>query len=372
MDIVSFFSSLLDLSYPFELAAVDKVEQGGKVEQVELMIKISSDYVYSSPEGEICRIHSFDERVWRHLNLFEYPCYIRCKVPRYQDKSGKTYLLEVPWARPRSGFTLLFEGQIMTMIAMTHNVAAVACYLGEYPQRIWNLFHYYTDHHLPRVQEQPAAKVIGIDETSKRKGHNYISLFVDLDRTKILDIQDGKDSETIKRFRENYPHAEAIEALSIDMSPAFIKGATEYLPQAKITFDKFHVVKIVNEAFRKMYRNSSKQSLDIEALSFHQQMFQKLWQQQSIQEAAGFLQFWSDLASDYGLTNLSKTLNRHFDGIIEYIRSKITNAVLEGINNKVQLIKKTARGYRYVDTFKKMIFICFNQFQFNFDSIMST
>lgn len=120
-----------------------------------------------------------------------------------------------------------------------------------------------SDHKIWRVQEVyiNAAKfdedfskinTIGMDETSVAKGHDYITLFVDLNERKTCYITDGKGHQTVSDFVEvledKNGDRKQIEHVSCDMSPAFIKGVNEYLPEAEITFDKFHILKIINEA----------------------------------------------------------------------------------------------------------------------------
>ncbi|MCX5970595.1 MAG: transposase [Coprothermobacterota bacterium] len=102
------------------------------------------------------------------------------------------------------------------------------------------------------MEDYSGVTQIGVDETSKAKGHDYVSLFVDLGKKRTLFVAEGKGSQTMAAFAEDlqvhHGHPDQIADVSIDMSPAFIKGVAECLPKAAITFDKYHIMKIINTA----------------------------------------------------------------------------------------------------------------------------
>src|ERR1019366_2132684 len=93
---------------------------------------------------------------------------------------------------------------------------------------------------------------VAIDETAARRGHDYITLFVDIDQARVVFAAEGKDAETVAAFADDLTahggNPDAVSEVCIDMSPAFIKGTAESLPKAAVTFDKFHAVKIINDA----------------------------------------------------------------------------------------------------------------------------
>ena len=176
------------------------------------------------------------------------------------------------------------------------------------------------------------------------------------------------------------------------MLPAFISGCLEYLPNASITFDKFHIIKEVNKAMEELRRMESK---EYKALKGHKylflknkvtqdqrnllnhftimypkpgegyrfvQMFKDFWGIEDIEVAKGYMGFWCDIVMESGIQpfiKVAKLIKSHWTGVVNYIESKITNGVLEGINTKIQLTKKGARGYRDINNFINMIyFIC--------------
>lgn len=361
------FAKLLHVQAPFSITEIRFFDEDDQ-QAVELIVAVDPAFRPLDESGQRCTLHSYYERRWRHLNLFEYRCYLRCRLPRYQSTQGQVKTLEVPWARPGTHFTLLFEQHAMELVEMTSNVAGVARRLGLRPQRLWHIFDYYTEAALAQRQV-PKARWVGIDETSRRRGHDYISVFVDIETATVLQIEQGKDASTVERFVEGYRFAEEIEEVSIDMSPAFIGGVRAHLPQAQVTFDRFHVVRLVARLLREAARRGR---VCRDAIVAVRLWFSQLWQSNAVCEAEALLCFVIDFAKEQGLTKLSKSLRRHFDGIVSYVRTGLTNGLLEGINNKIQSIKRVARGYKYTETFKRMIYLCFGSLDLRFEICQPT
>ena len=123
-------------------------------------------------------------------------------------------------------------------------IKTLARELNMHDTRLWRVVRHYTEQALER-RELSRARNVGFDETSSKRGHDYVSVFVDLDTSKVIFATEGKDSSTLGRFKtfleEHGGHGENIERMCCDMSPAFTKGAREHFPGAKLTFDKFHV-----------------------------------------------------------------------------------------------------------------------------------
>ena len=207
-----------------------------------------------------CPAYDTARKTWRHLNFFQHQAYLTARVPRIRCETCGIKTVDVAWSRPDSGFTLLFEALVMTMVSAMP-VAAVARIVGEHDTRLWRVIHHYVDQARARMD---AAEVtdVAIDETAARRGHDYITLFVDIDQARVLFATEGKDADTVAAFADDLAahggDPEAIEEVCIDMSPAFIKGITENLPNAAVTFDKFHAVKIINDAVDQVRRAEQK------------------------------------------------------------------------------------------------------------------
>jgi len=140
-------------------------------------------------------------------------------------------------------------------------VKAAARLVGEHDTRLWRVIHHYVAQARARSSAATVTRV-AIDETAARRGHDYITLFVDIDRARVLFATEGRDAETIEAFAADLAahggDPDAVSEVCIDMSPPFIKGIAENLPNAAVTFDKFHAVKIVNDAVDQVRRGEQK------------------------------------------------------------------------------------------------------------------
>lgn len=351
------FVESLGLEYPFSLARVDRQEQDEKTSSITFTIEIDKSYRPSKFHTK----HSSYEKCWQHLSMFQYPCYIKADLPVFMDsRTGKTAVIEVPWAHKRSGFTLLFEQEVLALLRLTNCQKTTAAFFNIYPQRVRTIYDNYT---LDRYEQREAqvAQKVGLDETSTKKGHAYISLFVNLENGQILDIQDGRSSEAVteyvKQLRLAGKSVDTVEEFSIDMSPAFISGVKAHFSDARMTFDRFHVVQLINRYFKPLWKSKK---VDKQLLAYHLEEFGQVWIQPNCQEAAAFLSYWADRTKDlFNMDRFCKSIYKHFQGIINFVESKVTNGLLEGMNSKIQFIKRAARGYRYTDNFKRMILFAF-------------
>jgi transposase len=183
------------------------------------------------------------------LDFFQHRCYLHARVPRIQATDGTIRTVSVPWAREGSGFTLLFEAYSMLLIECEMPVCKVAKCVKVTAPRIWRIFNCWIEKAKEKMDLSSVCE-IGIDETSSKKGPNYITVFVDMERRKVIDIQEGKDRKTIAEFVYRLENKQGdrrqIEQVSIDMLSAFIAGTFEMLPNAQMTFDKFHIIQHLN------------------------------------------------------------------------------------------------------------------------------
>ena len=170
-----------------------------------------------------------------------------------------------PWARAGSGFTLLFEAYVLAL-AKSMPIANAAERLGEHDTRLWRIVEHYVWRAVEKL-DLSLVRRIAADETSARRGHDYISLFVDMARRKVVYVADGKDAATVKEFADfleaHGGRREAVTDASIDMGAAFEAGIKENFPNAEITFDKFHVIKLANEAVDQVRREEARNNFQI-------------------------------------------------------------------------------------------------------------
>jgi transposase len=300
----------------------------------------------------------------------------------------------VPWARTGSGFTLLFEALVMTLVTAMP-VRAAARLVGEHDTRLWRIVHHWVEAARARA-DFASVKRVAIDETAARRGHDYVTLFVDIDQRRVLFVADGRDANTVAAFADDLEahngDASRIKEVCIDMSGPFIKGVDYNLTEAQITFDKFHAVKLVNDAVDKVRRAESKdrpelkrsrylwlknerrlsaeQSASLDVLSkMHLKTarayqlrlaFQDIYEQPSPGWGELVLDRWYSWAIRSRLEPMkdaARTIMRHRDGILRWFTSKIANGLIEGINSLVQAAKAKARGYRSTRNLKAITYL---------------
>ncbi len=221
-----------------------------------------SRFRYESPEEDISGtfpVYYTIDKEWRHLNFFQHECYLHARIPRIDAGEGRIRMVNPPWSGLGHGFTLLFEALVL-QLATNMPVHTVAVIVGESDYRIWSILEKYVDRALEGV-DLSGMTAVGMDETAMRRGHNYITLFVDMDDRRTVHVAEGRGNETVKEFAsaltEHGGDPAAITDVSCDMSPAFIKGVSENLPNAQITFDIFHLLKVINEAVDHVRRAES-------------------------------------------------------------------------------------------------------------------
>ena len=341
-----------------------------------------------------CPAHDTVTKTWRHLDFFQHQAFLTARVARTRCDDCGVRLVNVPWARPGSGFTLLFEALVMTMVAAMP-VNAVARIVREHDTRLWRIITHYVEQALARADFSKVTRV-AVDETAAKRGHNYITLFVDIDQRRVIHVADGKDAKTVKAFADDLAShggkAENIAEVCIDMSAAFIKGVGEHLPEAQITFDKFHAVKLVNDAVDEVRRAEVKDRPELKksrylwlknqrnltaaqqasldslrnmslktARAYHLRLaFQDVYQEPVRAWGEYFLNRWLSWAMRCRLEpmkQVARTIKTHKEGILRWFDSRIANGLIEGINSLVQAAKAKARGYRNSETLKVVTYM---------------
>ena len=280
-------------------------------------------------------------------------------------------------------------------------VAVVARMINEWDTRLWRVIHYYVEAARDRADHAEVTSV-AFDETASRRGHNYVSLFVDLMRRRVLFVAEGKDAGTVDAFATDLAahggNPEAVAEVCIDMSPAFIAGTAQSLPTAQITFDKFHVVKLINEAVDEVRRAEQKSRGELKKSRYlwlknprnlserqHAQLdslaaanlktgrayrirlaFQDLYLQPA-NNAEAFLKKWYWWATHSRLPPIIEAacmVQRHWNGILRWFHTRIANGIMEAVNSLVQAAKAKARGYRSTRNLKAIIYLIAGKLQF--------
>ncbi|MFH1249495.1 MAG: ISL3 family transposase [bacterium] len=405
MMIKKLFETALSIHEPWYVKGLTFDEEKKQL-NIHIDFKRGSRFYYtddnSGQEGYYT-IHDTIEKQWRHLNFFEHECYLYCRTPRIKLPDGKVRLISPPWSGVNSGFTLLFEALMLELC--THMpVATVGRIIHESDDKLWRILERYIQDVREQEDYSDVSK-LGVDETSRAKGHEYISLFVDLLKKRTLFIADGKDSHTVETFARDFEShkgkREQISDVSCDMSPAFIKGVKDSFPSAEITFDKFHILKIINEAVDKVRReevqlhsiligkryiflknndnltkNQKEQLSDIKLSRLNlktvralhiREAFQSIYQSGTVVEFEILLKkwfWWATHSRIKPMRAVAHTIKRHWQGVINWKMSQITNGLLEGLNSLIQAAKSKARGYSSSKNFKIIAYLVTGKLDF--------
>ena len=388
------FAQALNISSPWFIKKVEFKKEEGEL-HIDIDFKPGSLFTCKKCNTKGLKAYDTEQKTWRHLNFFQYKAFIHCRTPRSNCPTDGPLMVDVPWGRPGSGFTILFEAFILEL-AKQMPVNAVAKLVDEHDTRIWRILNHYVETAREK-EDYSAVEKVGMDETSCKKGHNYVTLFTDMETSKVLFVTEGKDAATVTAFKKDLKEHSGIptnvDNITCDMSPAFAKGIEENFHWANVTLDKFHVIKMMNEAVDEVRRLeqkehclelkntryiwlknpnnlTTKQQKKLESLS-HSNLktgrayriklsLQEVYTIDNKNDAVQAMQKWYQWAIRSQLEPIKKVaecIKRHWEGICNYFDSKLTNATLEGINSVIQATKSRARGYRSTKNFITMIYL---------------
>ena len=344
------------------------------------------------------------EKTWRHTDMCDQICMIHGKVPRIRCKScGKVSGVKVPWSSESiSKYTDSFEDKVIRL-AKAMPVVEVCREMRLDDSTVWTIIDRYVERRMAG-QDLSGVHTYYVDEKAIRKGHKYLSTFLDQDH-KVIYVGENNDSETVRMFRE---HLEAhkgqafnIKHISMDMSKAYKKGADENFPDAKVTYDRFHVAEHATEAvndvrrreysyllmaedeerinclkgqrylFLKNHKNlddEGKEKVrgllgmfpDLGRVYVFKESLRGVWEMPTKYDAHCYIERWISEAKATCISELVKLANlveSHKTGILNWYDSHISNGVMEGFNSVLQAFKGRARGYRSFERYRTMIYL---------------
>lgn len=404
-----FYSQILGLTEEWEVLSVIRDPE-------EKEVRISVDH--TNPDTGICPfcgilmpIHDRKTRRWRHLDSCNHKTFIEADIPRVKCSEHGVHQVTIPWAEKNSRFTLELEKQICLWLKDA-SLSAVAFMFGLSWDVVAGIQSRAVDRGLAS-RKTIKTKHIGIDETSFKKRHEYVSVILDKETNTVIDVLQDRKAGTLDQWLKTQEMADftAIQSISMDMWDAFIKAVKANFNDADalIAFDRYHVAQHIGKAVDKvrsmehqqlltLYGHSKltgtkydwlRTSTNIDNRSKKRKAFLKLarmhlktaraWR---IKEAANVLweftymgvadKRWKELlgwmcrSKLQPIIKVAKTIKAYFWGIRNAIRLKANNAMLESINSGIQRIKKMACGFRSRDRFRKAILFHFGNLNFGF------
>jgi transposase len=393
------YEQLLGLKSPWPVKSVDLSLTDQRV-VVEVILK--GGQVWADPTDKTKRAHinGWNERQWRHLDTCQFETIIKARVPQLKYSNGTVQELAVPWAERYSRVTLLMEGFVIKLLQVCPTTKGVC----EFTRLSWSTVNAIMVSAVERGmlrRSDDSVPHIGIDEKSSERGHTYISVLTDIERSRVLDVVPERKLKAAKKLLGTLSPTQcaSVEAVAMDMWPAFMSATRECVPQADIAQDRFHVSKYLGKAVdtvRKQERASLSKAgtspltgskyawlknyadgRSAEAVSFRalnqlnlktsrtwriKETFTQFWSYNYMGAAKRFFDAWSNNAMRSRLEPVKKVvkmLRRHEPGLLNYSRHRISNASAEGFNSAIQLIKANARGFRNFTNYRaRILFHC--------------
>lgn len=388
------YSQILGIQAPWQVTHVELEVEAG---EVKVFIEQKSGTRQQCPKcGADCSGYDHRQRSWRHLDTCQLKTILVADVPRVNCSEHGVVTVQVPWSEPDSGFTALFEALVIDWLKEA-SVAAVSRRLG----LSWNAI----DRMMQRAVQRGLGRRavlrpvhIGVDETSFRKRHDYVTVVSD--KSRVLYVADDRGQASLAGFYESLAEdqREAIKSISMDMWPAYIRATRDAIPDAdeKIAFDKFHVAKYLGDAVDKVRRMENRSLLsdgksdlvrtrhrwlmnpgnmsrgqwrDFKSLREStlktarawaiKEFAMSIWHYTSRSWAIKAWKRWLSWAVRCRLDPVKKvaqTIKAHLWGIINAVVLKVDNGGAESINSRIKMIKVRSRGFRNKSRFRNAIY----------------
>lgn len=395
------FAAALGIDNPWLVTTVG-FDRAAQTLTIDIDFKKGTRFAVVDAEG-VHPVHDTVTKTYRHLNFFQHECFLNVRLPRVKLPNGSVRLVEPEWAGRLSGFTLLFEALVL-MFCRRMTFSDVAKTVNISLHRVMAICERYVDLAVAQADLSEVVS-IAVDETSKQKGHKYVTLVADADKTAVIFVADGRDAATLDQFNEELQKhggsPQNIESASIDMSTSFISGIERNFPEAQITFDKFHVIAhastAVDETRRKEQKNdpelkgmrwkllkdasklSTEDRADLDALIrqapskrtarawLYREQLREILQRKQPNVVTKMLRQWCTnvmRSKVEAMKRVAKMIRSHIDGIVAWTRSRQTNGFLEAINGLFQAAKRKARGFGRFKTIRMVIFLIAGKLDF--------
>ena len=397
--VTSFFQNLLELEAPWRVVAVELRDEE---RSVEIEVEWPDSYKVPCPEcGRACGVYDHaGVRWWRHLDTMNRTTRLCSRVPRCNCPEHGVKTMTVPWAGAHSRFTLEFETQVIDLLLLARSQSQTAGYLKLSWHQIHDVQAAAVGRGLKRRNLEDLERV-GLDEKSFGRGHHYGTVLSDLDHNRVLEIVEHREQASAEQALGALPPEQLrkIKVVAMDMWPAFMAAAQTTVPQADLVHDRFHVVKHLNDAVdtvrkeehadlsassqdwltgrkylflkspqdwkaeeKQCFEELRRKDLKVTKAWGVRESFQSFWVFATRTGARAFFRRWLTKAKACDLrpvTRVARMLEKHLPGLLNYITHHVTNAVTEGFNSKIQMIKSCARGFRSFGNYRiAILFHC--------------
>jgi transposase len=406
------YEQLLGLEPPWRIQEVDLDHDAT---EVRIRIALTTRGRLRCPVCQaLCGRHDHRTRRWRHLDTMQYRTILEAEVPRVRCQEHGVHQIEVSWAEDNSRYTALFEALVIDWLHETSTLAVARQLRLSWDQVAGIQARAVRRGLARRVRRSPTA--IGVDETSFQKRHEYVTVVNDLDEGIVLHVADNRRQEVLESYFEDLgpKGCAALENIAMDMWAPFIAATRAHVPEAdeKIVFDKFHIAKHLGDAVDRVRRRENR---ELRAQGDDRLIKTKYWWLQNpdtmshrhwrdfsplrksrlkvarawaIKESAMLLwgyakrgwaervwkrwYSWAIRSRLDPVKRVARMIKKHWAGVINAATSNVTNARAEGINSKIQWIKRMASGYRNRENFRNAIYFHLGGLDLYPESLKST
>jgi transposase len=357
--------------------------------------------------GELCSVHDHQRvRLWRHLDTCQYETYLKAAVPRVKCGTCGVHICSVPWAQSHSRFSELFECHAIDILQSCQVIERSALQLRITPDQLNYLMKKSVERGLAlRQKASIPIKKLAIDEKSQQAGHNYVTILSDADEGKVLEVSKDRTIEAVLEVYNtlNTKQLESVESVTMDMWSAFETVTKRVVSQADVVHDRFHLSGYLNNAVDITRRAENKKLVKNEDTSLQntkylwlknpnkltekdkdrlediiknnktpnlvaayqlKEEFKKFFDCPTVESATQFFKDWHQNVLKSQNTQLIKVatmFEKHFTGILSYIKHHVTNAIAEGLNSRIQQLKAKARGFKSAAAFRIAILFHFGK-----------
>jgi len=387
---------LLGLEPPW---SVERVNLDVEKQRVDVWASHKEGLLWPCPEcGEMQPLYDHTpERTWRHLDSCQFMTFLHARPPRVKCKKHGVRQVRLSWAEEKARFTALFE-RLAIEVLQACDILSAAEILRISWDEAWHIMERAVRRGLKRKRRR--ARLMGVDEKTAGRGHDYVTVVNDLKRGTVEYVGDGRRKESLDAYfaRLSQKTREKIEAVAVDIWDPYLASIREHVPEAeeKIVFDRYHLmvhmIKAVDDVRKEEYRRLKKEGDEtlrgskylwlyskenlpaIHKSRFRslrnlhlktarawaiKESFRDLWSYKRVGWAIRHFKAWFFWATHSRLKPViekARMFRKYLSQILTYFRYRITNAVSEGLNSKIETIRKKAYGFRNREHFKTAIY----------------
>jgi transposase len=391
------WEELLGITAPWRVASMEV-----HLEREEVVVRVECEGAqWRLASGQPCHVHAWEQRRWRHLDLWQCRTIIEAQVPRLLDPvTGATEMAPVPWAEGLSRWSKRFEAWAIEILRHTRSISDASRLL----RLGWEACDRIMARAVARGMERRTIaelQLVGIDEKSFRKGQDYIALMTDLVGARVLEVVEGAGQKEVEALWQTLPEEqrEQVRAAAMDRGRSMIAGTRAAAPEVDIVHDRYHISAEQNKAVDQVRRAEHKKLMaegddilkgtryiwlsGLEKLSdaafgsfeklVHINLktsrawemkttFESFWTQPDKTAARGFFTKWKQRAVRSRMpifVKLAKSLEASLPELLNYFTHRISNAMSEGFNSVIQQLKAAARGFRSFAAYRcRILFFC--------------